>query len=192
MATPKALFTPATWSEDDSDEEEHFREMVRLRIRHEERFRDVHDVNVPEHRPPDPIWGEPPRTAGAAPRSPDSDVDENADPWGDFGASPRRVIETPGDYPKQVCFMVWGDKIDQLQIREGQELTVHFDLESREYNGRWYTDVKAWKVDRDELWSKTKNTPFDERPVQGRVMATIVGGRTIYQDESFLTPARAA
>ncbi len=97
MATPKALFTPATWSEDDSDEEEHFREMVRLRIRHEERFRDVHDVNVPERRPPDPIWGEPPRTAGAAPRSPDSDVDENADPWGDFGASPRRVIETPGD-----------------------------------------------------------------------------------------------
>ena len=77
------------WFEyDDSDEEEHFREMVRLRIRHEERFRDVHDVNVPEHRPPDPIWGEPPRTAGAAPRSPDSDVDENTDPWGDFGASP--------------------------------------------------------------------------------------------------------
>ena len=94
--TPRALFTPATWSEDDSDEEEHFREMVRLRIRHEERFRDVHDVNVPEHRPPDPIWGEPPRTAGAAPRSPDSDVDENTDPWGDFGASPRRG-ETRGD-----------------------------------------------------------------------------------------------
>ena len=33
----------------------------------------------------------------------------------------------------------------------------------------------AWRVDRDELWSKTKNTPFDERPVQGRAMATIVG-----------------
>ena len=49
----------------------------------------------------------------------------------------------------------------------------------------------AWKVDRDELWSKTKNTPFDERPVQGRVMATIVGGRTIYRDDSFVTAARA-
>ena len=43
----------------------------------------------------------------------------------------------------------------------------------------------AWKVDRDELWSKTKNTPFDERPVQGRVMATIVGGRTIYRRRQF-------
>ena len=60
------------------------------------------------------------------------------------------VIEIPGDYPKQVCFMVWGDKIDQLKIREGEELTVHFDLESREYNGRWYTDVKAWRVERAE------------------------------------------
>ncbi|MDX1571018.1 MAG: DUF3127 domain-containing protein [Xanthomonadales bacterium] len=57
------------------------------------------------------------------------------------------VIETPGEYPKQVCFMAWGDKIDQFGIEEGQELTVHFDLESREYNGRWYTDVKAWRVE---------------------------------------------
>jgi hypothetical protein len=58
------------------------------------------------------------------------------------------VIEIPGEYPKQVCFMVWGDRIDQFAITEGEELTVHFDLESREYNGRWYTDVKAWRVDR--------------------------------------------
>jgi dihydroorotase len=43
----------------------------------------------------------------------------------------------------------------------------------------------AWQVDRDELWSKTKNSPFDERPVQGRVMAAIVAGRTIYRDDSF-------
>ena len=69
--------------------------MVRLRIRHEERFKDVDDVNADADsddagHPLDPIWGEPPRTAGRAPRSPDSDVDENTDPWGDFGASPRR------------------------------------------------------------------------------------------------------
>lgn len=50
----------------------------------------------------------------------------------------------------------------------------------------------AWQIDRTDLWSKTKNTPFDERPVQGRVMATIVGGRTIYRDDSFVTAAAAA
>ena len=49
----------------------------------------------------------------------------------------------------------------------------------------------AWKIDRVDFWSKTKNSPFDERPVQGRVMATIVGGRTIYRHHNF-TPAVAA
>lgn len=49
----------------------------------------------------------------------------------------------------------------------------------------------AWKIDRTDLWSKTKNTPFDERPVQGRVMATIVGGRAIYRDDDFTTAAAA-
>ena len=50
----------------------------------------------------------------------------------------------------------------------------------------------AWKIDRTDLWSKTKNSPFDERPVQGRVLATIVGGRTIYRDDSFAAEAAAA
>lgn len=49
----------------------------------------------------------------------------------------------------------------------------------------------AWKIDRTDLWSKTKNTPFDERPVQGRVMATVVGGRAIYRDDDFTTAAAA-
>ncbi len=56
------------------------------------------------------------------------------------------ILETQGQYPKTVCFMVWGDRIDEMGIHEGQELTVAIDLESREFNGRWYTDVKAWRV----------------------------------------------
>ena len=59
------------------------------------------------------------------------------------------VLQTEAEYPKKVCFMVWGDKIDQFNIKQGESLTVAVDLESREYNGRWYTDVKAWKVSRD-------------------------------------------
>ncbi len=77
------------------------------------------------------------------------------------------VIDIPGDYTKQVCFMVWGDKIDQLRIAEGENLTVHFDLESREYNGRWYTDVKAWRVDRSEAATDQDSDappPWDEQP----------------------------
>jgi hypothetical protein len=58
------------------------------------------------------------------------------------------VIETVEQYPKKVCANLWGDRaraLDQFQI--GSLITVSFDLESREYNGRWYTDVKAWRVD---------------------------------------------
>ena len=49
----------------------------------------------------------------------------------------------------------------------------------------------AWKIDRTDFWSKTKNSPFDERPTQGRVMATIVAGRTIYRDDVFMAAAAA-
>lgn len=49
----------------------------------------------------------------------------------------------------------------------------------------------AWKIDRVDLLSKTKNSPFDERPVQGRVMATVVNGRTIYRNDEFLVAAAA-
>ncbi len=56
------------------------------------------------------------------------------------------IVETDGQYPKKVCVSIWGDKIPtNLQI--GSSLNINFDVESREYNGRWYTDVKAWKVD---------------------------------------------
>lgn len=57
------------------------------------------------------------------------------------------VVETSGQYPKKVCISIWGDKINESQLQIGNDLSIEFDVESREYNGRWYTDVKAWKVD---------------------------------------------
>lgn len=56
------------------------------------------------------------------------------------------IIETPGQYPKKVIISTWGDKINLASLKPGTQVTVGFDLESREYNGRWYTEVKAWKV----------------------------------------------
>ncbi|GAA0877607.1 DUF3127 domain-containing protein [Algoriphagus jejuensis] len=58
------------------------------------------------------------------------------------------ILETGGQYPKKVCFSIWGDKIDQFGIKVGEQVTLGIDVESREYNGRWYTEVKAFKVDR--------------------------------------------
>ena len=58
------------------------------------------------------------------------------------------IIETEGQIPKKVCLSLWGEKINQFNLRENETVTVSFDLESREFNGRWYTDARAWKIDR--------------------------------------------
>lgn len=57
------------------------------------------------------------------------------------------VVETDGQYPKKICISIWGDKASESVLQIGNMLDISFDVESREYNGRWYTDVKAWKVD---------------------------------------------
>ncbi|MDR6195159.1 DUF3127 domain-containing protein [Siphonobacter sp. SORGH_AS_0500] len=59
------------------------------------------------------------------------------------------VIETTEDqYPKKVNFSLWGDKVaDFKQYTTGDKIKVSFNLESREYNGRWYTEARAWKVE---------------------------------------------
>jgi hypothetical protein len=56
------------------------------------------------------------------------------------------ILELGGQYPKKVCIAAWGDKLDMNGFKIGDTIEVSFDIESREYNGRWYTDVKAWKV----------------------------------------------
>lgn len=57
------------------------------------------------------------------------------------------IVETDGQYPKKICISVWGDKINEDQLKVGNRLKIDFDVESREYNTKWYTDVKAWKIE---------------------------------------------
>ncbi|MBO4488661.1 MAG: DUF3127 domain-containing protein [Bacteroidales bacterium] len=58
------------------------------------------------------------------------------------------VIETQEQYPRKICANLWGDRTDMLnQFEVGHLVKVSFDLESREFNGKWYTDVKAWKIE---------------------------------------------
>ncbi|MEI7694152.1 MAG: DUF3127 domain-containing protein [Chlorobium sp.] len=57
------------------------------------------------------------------------------------------IVETEGQYPKKVCISLWGEKHDRNLLKIGAKLNISFDIESREFNGKWYTDVKAWKID---------------------------------------------
>lgn len=82
------------------------------------------------------------------------------------------ILETLESYPKKICFNVWGDKVDQFSIKDDETITLHFDLESREFNGRWYTDVKAWRVDRNiggaqpEMQQSSSSMEQQKQPVE--------------------------
>lgn len=72
------------------------------------------------------------------------------------------ILETEGQYPKKVCFNLWGDKISQFGIQAGDQVTVSFDLESREFNGRWYTDVRAWNVKKTGQPNTEQSAPIQD------------------------------
>lgn len=57
------------------------------------------------------------------------------------------ILETQETYPKKVAFDLFGDRVDQYPMKEGDMVKVSFDINSREFNGRWYTDISAWKVE---------------------------------------------
>ena len=57
------------------------------------------------------------------------------------------ILETQENFPRKVAIEMFGDqRIADNPVEAGQVVTVSFDLESREFNGRWYTSVRAWKV----------------------------------------------
>jgi len=59
------------------------------------------------------------------------------------------IIEiADGQFPKKICFSLWGDKIQQAGLALNETVKVFFDIESREYNARWFTEAKAWKVEK--------------------------------------------
>jgi hypothetical protein len=59
------------------------------------------------------------------------------------------ILETQDQFPKKVCIALWGDKVRDIDsITIGETLKASINVESREFNSKWYTDVKAWKIDK--------------------------------------------
>ena len=70
-------------------------------------------------------------------------VGRNGNPW----KLQAYVLETLDQYPRKVHFEVFGeDRIKQNPCEIDQLVTVSFDIESREFNGRWYTSIRAWRI----------------------------------------------
>lgn len=82
-------------------------------------------------------------------------------PW----MSQEYVLETHDQFPRKCCFRIFGeDRIKQFNIQAGEELTVSFDIDAREYNGRWFNSINAWAVNR------AVQTQPDAQPVAGGAM----------------------
>ena len=59
------------------------------------------------------------------------------------------VLETTEQFAKKVCFTLFNDKLSLIEnINTGDEVEVSFNLESREFNGKWYHNINAWKIDK--------------------------------------------
>ncbi len=74
-----------------------------------------------------------------------------------------------GQFPKKVCLSLWGDKIDLAAMAEGDMIKAFFDLDSREYNGRWFTEARAWRVEKTSAataGSAPAEEPYNNPPLE--------------------------
>ena len=81
-------------------------------------------------------------------------------PWRKVNA----IFETSGDYPKTIAFACLNSMVERvLQLQAGKTYNVSFDIASREYNGKWYTDAKAWAINEPEPATGGQRLP-DPKP----------------------------
>lgn len=100
------------------------------------------------------------------------------------------IVETLDMYPRKVCMSVWGaDKITELKnFAEGETLRFSLNIESREYNNRWYTDVRAWRIDRNtETPAPASGAPVASAPqAEAPASAPLVSGADLGDQEDDL------
>ena len=88
-----------------------------------------------------------------------------------------------GQYPRRMCFEVFGaDRITQFNIQKGEELTVSFDIDARQWQDRWFNSIRAWKVERISTSGVSTNTPQEANAPLPPPVATPA---TDFQSEDF-------
>ena len=84
------------------------------------------------------------------------------------------VLETQEAYPKKICFNFFGERATQYDFNEGDMVKLSFDIESREYNGRWFTNINGWKA--ETVDPNTVAAPQPQQPVYPGAPAGVVPG----------------
>jgi hypothetical protein len=77
------------------------------------------------------------------------------------------IVETNDKFPKKVCISAWAEKVDDLvRFNVNDSVKVSINIESREYNGKWYTDVRAWKIENSsESSAPRQEENYSQAPV---------------------------
>ena len=75
-------------------------------------------------------------------------------------------MEVPGSYPKRMVFSIFGeDRIKQFNLHQGeQNITVQFDIDAHEFNGRWFNEVRAYNVIRPYMQAPVAAAPQQAVP----------------------------
>lgn len=76
------------------------------------------------------------------------------------------VIEVPGQFPRKCLFRIFGeDRIKQFSIQQGEDLTVQFDIDAHEFNGRWFNDIRAYNIIRGQVQQPAQVSPVNNANV---------------------------
>lgn len=90
------------------------------------------------------------------------------------GSSPRGpwkkqelIIETIEQYPKKICLLCWNERVNEANgFFVGQTIKAQISIESREFNGKWYTDVRAFRFDLEQPTAQPSAQPMNQMPPQ--------------------------
>ncbi|MBM3434909.1 MAG: DUF3127 domain-containing protein [Bacteroidetes bacterium] len=86
------------------------------------------------------------------------------------------IIETQEQFPKKVCIINWGDKVDLKSNGVNDTVTVSINIESREFNGKWITNVKAWRMIKADAPSQANAPPQENIPPYRQEVSELEGG----------------
>ncbi|MBP3483221.1 MAG: DUF3127 domain-containing protein [Alistipes sp.] len=95
------------------------------------------------------------------------------------------IFELPQEFSRKICVTFFNKESDVAMLREGMTCTVSVNIESREFNGRWYTDVRAWRIQPKTAEAAPAMPPMPDVPPVESEPSYAAGGASEVDDLPF-------
>ena len=89
---------------------------------------------------------------------PQSGVSKAGNNW----SKQEYVLETQEAYPKKIFFSFFGDRANQYPLNVGDTVRLSFDIDSHEFNGRWFTNINGWKAEKIDATAAGQPQPMTQ------------------------------